>query len=375
MQKEKEKNIYYVPSQALIGDDYEATVDGIHFTDLGQFRYAECIGDCLERAFRKNTIKDLALIYQGGINRMDWTEEQFRPYVMHQFQDGRKEWLFDGFLFLEFSDGKGRRYAQGYGKDARKQEWEWLLQRLFEEGKSLSALDACIETVKKEIGEPEFRHRVVIGLPAAMFRQRDWGELNGKTLCFLYREDQVAATRWYVDRVLESFRNANYKNLDLAGFYWVDEDIAYNGDLSLSVSEYIHSKNLLFYWIPYWKAVGYDKWRELGFDMAYLQPNHFFEENIPDSRLEEACKESEKNGMAIEMEFDSRALSDYEPVSFRSRMKSYINVFKDNGVFSDLPIAYYSGSRAIYEMYKSEDERDKEIMDELCELIVERHKK
>ena len=260
----------------MIGDDYEATVDGIHFTDLGQFRYAECIGDCLERAFRKNTIKDLALIYQGGINRMDWTEEQFRPYVMHQFQDGRKEWLFDGFLFLEFSDGKGRRYAQGYGKDARKQEWEWLLQRLFEEGKSLSALDACIETVKKEIGEPEFRHRVVIGLPAAMFRQRDWGELNGKTLCFLYREDQVAATRWYVDRVLESFRNANYKNLDLAGFYWVDEDIAYNGDLSLSVSEYIHSKNLLFYWIPYWKAVGYDKWRELGFDMAYLQPNHFF---------------------------------------------------------------------------------------------------
>ena len=170
---------------------------------MGQFRYAECIGDCLERAFRKNTIKDLALIYQGGINRMDWTEEQFRPYVMHQFQDGRKEWLFDGFLFLEFSDGKGRRYAQGYGKDARKQEWEWLLQRLFEEGKSLSALDACIETVKKEIGEPEFRHRVVIGLPAAMFRQRDWGELNGKTLCFLYREDQVAATRWYVDRVLK----------------------------------------------------------------------------------------------------------------------------------------------------------------------------
>lgn len=375
LQKEKEKNIYYVPSQALIGDDYEATVDGIHFTDLGQFRYAECIGDCLERAFRKNIIKDLSLIYQGGINRMDWTEEQFRPYVMHQFQDGRKEWLFDGFLFLEFSDGKGRRYAQGYGKDARKQEWEWLLQRLFEEGKSLSALDACIETVKKEIGEPEFRHRVVIGLPAAMFRQRDWGELNGKTLCFLYREDQVAATRWYVDRVLESFRNANYKNLDLAGFYWVDEDIAYNGDLSLSVSEYIHSKNLLFYWIPYWKAVGYDKWRELGFDMAYLQPNHFFEENIPDSRLEEACKESEKNGMAIEMEFDSRALSDYEPVSFRSRMKSYIDVFKDNGVFFDLPIAYYSGSRAIYEMYKSEDERDKEIMDELCELIVERHKK
>ena len=84
----------------MIGDDYEATVDGIHFTDLGQFRYAECIGDCLERAFRKNTIKDLALIYQGGINRMDWTDEQVRPYVMQQFLDGRIEWLVDGFLFM-----------------------------------------------------------------------------------------------------------------------------------------------------------------------------------------------------------------------------------------------------------------------------------
>ncbi len=72
----------------------------------------------------------------------------------------------------------------------------------------------------------------------------------------MYREDQVAATRWYVDRVLESFRNANYKNLDLAGFYWVDEDIAYNGDLSLSVSEYIHSKNLLFYWISLLESSG-----------------------------------------------------------------------------------------------------------------------
>lgn len=67
------------------------------------------------------------------------------------------------------------------------------------------------------------------------------------------------------------------------------------------------------------------------YGLSSTQP--FFEENIPDSRLEEACKESEKNGMAIEMEFDSRALSDYEPVSFRSRMKSYIDVFKDNGVF------------------------------------------
>ena len=133
-----------------------------------------------------------------------------------------KNGFFDGFLFFGvLAMGKAGVMRKVTVRMQGSKNGSGCLQRLFEEGKSLSALDACIETVKKEIGEPEFRHRVVIGLPAAMFRQRDWGELNGKTLCFLYREDQVAATRWYVDRVLESFRNANYKNLDLAGFYWV----------------------------------------------------------------------------------------------------------------------------------------------------------
>lgn len=326
--------------------------------------------------YKTNKIRDLALIYQGGVQRIDWTPDQFVPYVTHQFADGTKEWLFDGFLFLEFADGKGSTYAYGYTKkQARKTEWEWLLDRIFEKGKALDALDQCIEQEKKEIGKPRFKHKVVLGIAIPLSKQKDWGSIDGTPLDFNRQADQIKAAQWYIDQLMSRFKKAKYKNLELSGFYWVDEDIAYNGDLSLSVSEYIHSKNLLFYWIPYWKAVGYDKWRELGFDMAYLQPNHFFEENIPDSRLEEACKESEKNGMAIEMEFDSRALSDYEPVSFRSRMKSYIDVFKDNGVFFDLPIAYYSGSRAIYEMYKSEDERDKEIMDELCELIVERHKK
>jgi hypothetical protein len=36
-----EKNIWLIPSEGMIGADGEATVDGIHFTDLGFLRYAE----------------------------------------------------------------------------------------------------------------------------------------------------------------------------------------------------------------------------------------------------------------------------------------------------------------------------------------------
>ena len=35
------KNIYYVTSEGLTGDDNEGTVDGIHFTDIGFRRYAD----------------------------------------------------------------------------------------------------------------------------------------------------------------------------------------------------------------------------------------------------------------------------------------------------------------------------------------------
>jgi len=38
-----EKNIYLLSSQHMLGDDGEATVDGIHFTDLGFIRYAELL--------------------------------------------------------------------------------------------------------------------------------------------------------------------------------------------------------------------------------------------------------------------------------------------------------------------------------------------
>ncbi len=41
LKKEGDHHIYYLPSKGLIGLDGEATVDGVHLTDLGFFRMAE----------------------------------------------------------------------------------------------------------------------------------------------------------------------------------------------------------------------------------------------------------------------------------------------------------------------------------------------
>lgn len=53
LRKSGERRIYYVGAEGMIGDDGEATVDGIHFTDLGAVRYVEHILPVVRKALRK----------------------------------------------------------------------------------------------------------------------------------------------------------------------------------------------------------------------------------------------------------------------------------------------------------------------------------
>lgn len=314
-------------------------------------------------------VQDLALIYQGGSHRLDWTVDEFRPYVVHEFSDGTKDWLFDGFLFLEFKNGSGRHYTVGYEKlNARKGEWAWLLDRIFEEGKSLSALDACITEEIAELGKPGFKHQIVLGLPEAILDQKDWGELDGRVLDFSKEEDQLAATRWYIDELMKRFKAAKYKNLELSGFYWVAETNSHCGELTVPISEYIHSLGKLFYWIPYWQSKGAEDWKALGFDVAYQQPNHFFNHSIPDSRLDDACAFAREHGMAMEFEFDEKATADRENSSY-ARMKAYIDHFEKNDVFNSSALAYYCGNRGVLTLHESKNPADHALMDRLARLI------
>lgn len=326
----------------------------------------------IDQGYRQDKIKDLALIYQGGVHRIDWTSDQFVPYVVHQFANGHKDWLFDGFLFLEFTDGKGLSFATRYSdKNAKKNDWIWLLDRLFEQGKALSALDQCIDTQIQEIGKPKFTHQIVLGLPEMLPGQKDWGDLNGEQMDFSKQKHQIKATCWYIDELMRRFEGADYKHLKLSGFYWTAEDIDFCKDLSVPLSKYIHSKKKTFCWIPYWQAVGFNKWRELGFDIAYQQPNHFFKASIPDKRLEEACQSAADLNMGMELEFDENALFDAKD-SFYNRLVAYIDHFERQQAFRRSSIAYYSGNHGFLDMYRSTNPKDHEIMDRLAKLIIDR---
>ena len=323
--------------------------------------------------YGKTTIADLVLIYHGGVHRpLEWTKDDFTPYVVHEDKNGEKNWLFDGFLFLEFKNGKGQNYAPGYSKEnATKEDWDWLLDRNFEKDRAFSALNQCIGEQKKQLSKPTFKHKLIAGLPSPILDQKDWGELNGKKLDFSTTEDRLEAAKWYIDNFLKRYKKAGYKNLELEGFYWVDEDMKGCADILIPIGDYVRSKNLKFVWIPYWWAPGYDKWKEYKFDFAWIQPNHFFNQEISDDRIDQACAFARGKNMGVEMEFDSRALADNDN-GFRRRLVSYIDAFEENNVFTNSSIAYYEGGKGFYDFYHSTNPKDKELIDRLAKHIIKR---
>lgn len=326
--------------------------------------------------YGKTSIADLVLIYQGGKHRlMEWTPDQFVPYVVHEDRQGNRNWLFDGFLFLEIKDGAGRQFAPGYHeKDARRQEWEKLLVGLFESGKAVSALDQCIGQQIERLGTPPFQHKLVAGVPSPLLNQKDWGEIDGKTMDFTKREDRIEAGKWYIDRFLERYREARYKHLELEGFYWVDERDIECADILVPLGDYVRSKGLKFVWIPYWKARGFDKRKEYRFDFAWLQPNHFFNKEIGDERIDRACEMAKQLNMGLEMEFNNKALADHDD-SMRGRLLTYIDGFQKNGVYAEASLAYYEAGHAVYTFSKSQNPLDRELMDRFAAPIIERKKK
>ena len=52
LKKINEKNIILISSKNMLGEDGEATVDGIHFTDLGMMRYADLVCPVVKKAIR-----------------------------------------------------------------------------------------------------------------------------------------------------------------------------------------------------------------------------------------------------------------------------------------------------------------------------------
>lgn len=321
---------------------------------------------------KQTDISDLVLIYHGATHRPDWNTNELKPYVYTEKENGF-HWLFDGFLFLEIFDNiKGYEYDHGFGyKTAGKEQWEWLLDRYFGQGKGPDALESILDSLSKAGKTPVRTRKVIISIPCPAKGFTEWGELNGKKADFNKTEDQIAASQWFIDKVLDKWKNKKYKHIQLEGFYWVHEDAVQDYEIIPVVNEYLKKKEMKFYWIPYWKAPKAEQWSSLGFDFAYQQPNYFFSTDIPYQRLDDACLFGEKNAMGMEMEFDDNVTKP----EIRTRYYDYIKSFETNGVWASRRVAYYEGGGAWLQMSKSNDPEMKKMVETLSDIIIARQER
>lgn len=322
----------------------------------------------------KTAPSDLVLIYDGGSHRkIKWDKDHFSPYVSLVKEDEHKL-LFDGFLFLEIKDGKGRGFASGYEKQAaRKIEWENLLENYFTENNAIHALNAQIEDVViKHALSGEFEKRkVIISIPEPIPDQKDWGELDNNKMDFSNRKDRLAACKWYIEYAEQLFKKADFKYVELVGFYWLAEEATNSRDLGKYVADFVYKKGYDFYWIPYFNSDGYQEWKTLGFNQVYYQPNYFFNEKVPYSQLEEACRRAKINSMNMEIEFDERVLAKN---GWGYRLNDYLDVFTKYGVFDSLKVAYYQGGDAFFQLSQSKNSIDSELYNKLTDIIIRRQK-
>ncbi len=233
------------------------------------------------------------------------------PYVADMAGGRTQGWMFDAFLFLALRTPSGRLTTTGA---TTKADWDWLLQRWFAPGRDLPALDSAVDAAARPLGPPPSPRRVILGIPRPNRTVADFGDVTGTGRSEDLGTDSGVRNvlRWYVREAVHRFRAARFRHLTLWGFYWIHETVPpADKPLVRAAAAEVHAAGSRFFWIPWFRARGWDQWRELGFDAAVLQPNYaFFSKHhggVRRDRLALAAQLAAAHGMGIEVELPMAA--------------------------------------------------------------------
>ncbi|MDE5595606.1 MAG: DUF4855 domain-containing protein, partial [Muribaculaceae bacterium] len=166
--------------------------------------------------------------------------------------------------------------------------------------------------------------------------------------------------------------------------YWIEEGLFSNGDIMAMVNDYVHSKGLRSYWIPYYpnNEQYWSNWKkEYNFDMCYIQPNYAFYKKdgtlYPKTQLNVTVDAAWSCGAGLEFEFEtqekSNALHSVNP-ELHQHINDYMDVYDEEGVFDNAGVAYYTGTQGLIHMRDSSDPVDHATIDRLARYVAKRQK-
>ncbi len=326
-------------------------------------------------SLEKSNVDQLFLAYTGySLNPnaapqyQFWEPHEFVPLLAHINRstgciDG---WMFSDFLFLALGilneRGDGKYLTRNESAPANRSDWDRYLDELFACDRNLDALSQATDYV------PNARPNVWIALPYP------------NPQIFPTDSLRLTAVRDWLHSFLCRWDDYSFdKTLSLQGFYWLQESLYYQGPefddrrLIKEVNQSVHrlkadGRRFRTLWIPYQLANGRTEWRELGFDLALLQPNYYFN---PERKLETAAAEAYQNEQGLEMEFDLAVTYDQAK---RARFIEYMNLgatggYDEHGNYFgpymlEAPLGWYTGGwylgkngrkQALFSLYQEND--------------------
>lgn len=319
-------------------------------------------------------VHDVALLYHkypgNGEPGYDYTEEILMPYLAYTDKNGNMtDIMFDGYLFL-----LSGRFPSGVRQheNSVKSDWEWQLKAIFTEGKNAMALEAAAAKAKKALGLPDdYKYKYYLSIYYPRTTTTSFGDVDGdgkSENCSIF-EDREKVIEWYLNLALEYDKNADFKNIELGGFYWFNESIDTTDDalrFHNMLADKVKAKGHDLFWIPYLGASGVGNWADYGFDTACLQPGYVFELDSALSKIREAARIVENNGMCIEMEITGAVL---DQKIFNVRYLEYLKGGIYYGYMKDCIHMYYQEMQVYYNACYSTNPMARSIYDYTYQFI------
>lgn len=309
-------------------------------------------------------INNMQLVYTGAHGSIGtWTASDFLPMVASENADGTPTgWLFDASLFSPYSSLLPTTASA----------WTAWLNTTFSSGIDLSALNQAVGSAKQALNDPGFQEKVVISIPPVASDPSDFGDIGpgnqaidlnpaivGPTQAL---ENKAKVMDWYIGQVLQMWRNAHFSNLQLAGFYWLPENVNIlnpnDPELIEATSDLVHQTGLGFYWIPFYGATGITQWRQLGFDNVMIQPGVSFNWSINAAqRLQSTADQAQyyHTGVEIEQHWDVLATNESLAQIAQNKYYDYFTGGNVYGYENNVMKSWYLNSQTLLQAYENPD--------------------
>ena len=282
-------------------------------------------------------------------------------------------WLCTGVIFLQLYAASGRTFTTWIGGTAANgADWHEYLDSIVGAGGALTRLDSAVGVVAAQVGALAGPLPVAIMIPYPEPKS-DSIRFEGKSYDLRSAAGRVDAVDSYVKNAVSRFQAGRFTHLRLDGFYWLKETISGADEEAVrGVSSRVHAQRLRFLWIPYFGAAGQTRWKELGFDEAWLQPNYFFTLSLPPDRLDSAAVHAQGAGLGIALEFNARVFADFH---YAVRLDPYLDMLKRFPGFQGRSMAVYDGQGALIRLSRSSDPRDRGLYLRLVSALTSRGSK